>query len=402
MGDWKDSLKHFFENEAKEGSASLLGVEVEHFIVDAEDKTAVPYAGERGVEQVLVRLMERYPDAKRVAGESLLGFSVPDFSITLEPAAQLEISIAPIRSIREIGEIYQSFSETLSAVLSEFGYEARNVGCQPVSKVEQLALIPKKRYEWMDAHFKSFGTGGMEMMRGTASLQVSIDYESEEDFRSKIQAAYFFGPLLKMFCDHSPTFQGEPLYTHLKRTDIWRRVDPLRCGILPGIFSESFGFADYVEFLGKMPPIFLEQGEEMQRTGTQTVAELFAGRPMKEEEIGHILSMAFPDVRLKQYLEIRFADSVELPMVLAYCALIRGLLYSKEGLAFAREQISSMRLTEKDICCSEDALMLDGWRANVYGRSALEWARSMLKLARHSISKEEKGFLDVFEQMLDE
>lgn len=43
--------------------------------------------------------------------------------------------------------------------------------------------------------------------------------------------------------------------------------------------------------------------------------------------------MAFPEVRLKTYLELRMADSVPMNLMLAYCALLKGLLYSEEGVA---------------------------------------------------------------------
>ncbi len=44
---------------------------------------------------------------------------------------------------------------------------------------------------------------------------------------------------------------------------------------------------------------------------------------MTEEEIEHMLSMVFPDVRLKNYIEIRMADSLPKEEAFAYTALIR-------------------------------------------------------------------------------
>ena len=64
----------------------------------------------------------------------------------------------------------------------KYDYMLCAVGYQPASRVEDLTLIPKHRYDWMNEYFRTSGTGGMQMMRGTASTQVSIDYESEEDF----------------------------------------------------------------------------------------------------------------------------------------------------------------------------------------------------------------------------
>ena len=396
MKNWRDSLIEYFRQGIKVDCGARLGVEVEHFIVDPVRQAAVPYSGDRGVRQILTRLMERYPGAGALQDDDFFGFSVPEFTVTLEPAAQIEISIAPSESVSRIGEIYSNFYDQLDSVLAGFGYTAVTAGCQPYTRVADLEMIPKKRYDLMNAWFRTSGTGGMEMMRGTASLQVSIDYASEEDFRTKIRAAYFFSPILKMLCDNAVAFQGRSLETNLKRTDIWRRTDPLRCGLQPEVFSGSCTFADYADFIGRMPPIFLKKEGQAEPAGSRTVAELFEGREMKEEEIVHVLSMAFPDVRLKQFLELRFADSVPLPFVKAYAALIKGLLYSEAGLAFAGERIRDLRISEDTVRQAEDSLMAEGWCAKVYGRPASDLAEEYLQLAERQLPDEEKIFLEPF------
>ena len=206
MKNWRDSLIEYFRQGIKEDCGARLGVEVEHFIVDPVRQAAVPYSGDRGVRQILTRLMERYPGARTLQDDDFFGFSVPEFTVTLEPAAQIEISIAPSESVSRIGEIYSNFYDQLDSVLAGFGYTAVNAGCQPYTRVTELEMIPKKRYDLMNEWFQTSGTEGMEMMRGTASLQVSIDYASEEDFRNKIRAAYFYSPVLKMLCDNSIAF----------------------------------------------------------------------------------------------------------------------------------------------------------------------------------------------------
>ena len=393
-------MVQYFAAGAKNAEQKRLGVEVEHFIVDSSTQEAVAYAGENGIRTVLSQLMAQYPNAVILPEDEFLGFQVPEFSVTLEPAAQLEISIAPASSIRCVEKIYRSFSFGLKEILSGFGYEARTVGCQPVSPVEELTLIPKQRYSWMNHYFRTTGTGGAEMMRGTASMQVSIDYASEEDFRRKLQAAYYYGPVLKLLMDNAPTFQGQPLDTYLKRTDIWRRTDPSRCGILPGVFSKHYGFEDYADFIGHMPPIILKRGKEAELTGFRTVADIFKDRTMDEELLIHVLSMAFPDVRLKQYLEIRFADSVALPFILAYCALIKGLLYSEAGQEYAQEKIRGGMLKEKDIRLAEDDLMSRGWNAGVYGETAEKQAGILLEIARGELPDEERSLLDPLETVI--
>lgn len=396
MKNWKEAFVHYFQAGAKHPPCTMLGVEVEHFILESQTYKAVPYAGNKGVRQVLGQLMKLYPEAQILPDEDFFGFSTPEFTITLEPAAQLEISIAPMQSIGEIGRVYLHFRRNLDRILTAFGYLAVTVGCQPMSRVEDLSLLPKQRYMLMDAYFHHCGTSGIEMMRATASVQVSVDYYCEVDFCRKLQAAYFYGPLLKLLCDNAPSFQGKELTKPLKRTAIWRHVDPARCGILPGVFSPFYSFADYADFLGAMPPIFIKHGSSVVPTGRQTTAQLLKGREPSPAELSHLLSMAFPDVRLKQFLEIRVADSVPLPFVLAYCALLKGLLYSQDGLTYAQTQIKQHKISERTVWEAENALMMHGWTAYIYECPVQEWAKEVLALARQNLPREEHQFLDAF------
>lgn len=395
MESWKQSLILHFEKGTKRDDLQLLGVEIEHFILDCENR-AVPYGGKKGVREILSQLMELYPDAQILPDDDFFGFQTKMFAITIEPAAQLEISIAPLQKLRRIEKVYRAFSRNLDTVLSRFDYKAVRVGCQPESKVSELEIIPKRRYALMNERFGSFGTGGMEMMRGTASLQVSIDYTSETDFRKKLQAAYFFGPIFKLFCDNTPSFQGKPVTTHLKRTDIWRRSDPVRCGILPDVFSDGYGFSDYADYLGNLPPIFIKEAQRLIPTGTLSAAQIYAGRTLSEEDIAHIISMAFPDVRLKQFLELRFADAVPLPFAMAYCALIKGLLYSESGLSFAQRQIREKALAPSSIMQAEDSIMENGWNGVAYGIPVRILAQEMLKEAKRNLPTDEQEYLSPF------
>nr|MCR4590056.1 hypothetical protein [Lachnospiraceae bacterium] len=128
--------------------------------------------------------------------------------------------------------------------------------------------------------------------------------------------------------------------------------------------------------------------------------EIFADRDMDEALREHVLSMVFPDVRLKQYIEIRFADSVPLPFVKAYSALIKGLFYSEAGLGSAAEQIRRGGLKEKDILISEDDIMRRGWNAAIYNTSCAEQAKRVLETACEGLDSEEKKYLAPFEDVI--
>ena len=151
---WRDELNRYFEKGAKKEHNHELGLEIEHFIVKKDTLEAVPYGGEHGIKSVLALLLKCYPEAALTGKEDILGFEVADFTITLEPAAQLEISITKSSSISKIRSVYRSFRQNLDRILEGFGYKALTVGCQSKSRVEDTALIPKERYPQMDRYFK--------------------------------------------------------------------------------------------------------------------------------------------------------------------------------------------------------------------------------------------------------
>lgn len=387
---YEDIFTEYIRSGIKTADTKSLGVEVEHFVLDKKTLKSVPYSGEGGVKEIIQRLMSLYPEAKPITGEDLLGFSTKDFNITLEPAAQIEISIIQSDDIRFIGSVYKDFYMRITEILAPMGLTLYTVGCQPVSHVDDLELIPKGRYRLMDEHFKKTGTGGREMMRGTASAQVSVDYTSEEDFRRKLQAAYFYTPLFKLLTDKVKNFQGVPVNMHLKRTDIWNRTDPTRCGILPDIFKKDYGFKDYARFLCTVPLILVPEAGGERYTGDAKAPEIFNGREIGMSDIEHIFSMPFPDVRVKRYLEIRGADSVPIEGVEAFCALVKGLLYSEKVLDHVQMLIAEKGLDESAIKTTENSLMKDGFEGELYGVPAGEFIKDTLKRCEEGLTEDER------------
>lgn len=396
---WHSALVRYFEEGCKI-EASSIGVELEQFIVDSDTHLAAPYAGENGVRKVTEKLMQFYPENEPIIDEDLLGFLTKDFSITLEPAAQLEISIFPMKTVECLGEVFFDYDKNLKAVLSSMHLQAMPVATQPESKVDDLVMIPKERYRLMDMHFQKIGHAGREMMRGSCSTQVSVDYTSETDFRRKLQAASYFAPVLMLLTDHANRFQGEALNGYLKRSDIWEHTDPIRSSILPNVFSPTYGFEDYAQFLGNMPLIFRITEEGYEYTGSRTVAEIYAEQEPTEEEILHILSMAFPHIRLKHYLEVRVADSMPAPYILGYCALVKGLLYNEEVLDLVANRITAEQITDQTAADTIVALRTDGWKGNIYSRPAKEAAKEALTLAEAVLDEKEKEYLQSLQDVI--
>ena len=296
---------------------------------------------------------------------------------------------------RQIQKIYQSFLKQLYPLLKRRRFRLVTLGYQPVSQVDSLPLIPKKRYEYMDHYFQTAGTRGRNMMRGTAATQVSIDYCCEEDFRRKYRAAYLLMPALKLLTDNTPVFEGRPCDGYLTRTKIWNHVDPARCGTFPGLFREDFGFRSYAEYLWNLPLIFRPDGNEAVYTGSRPTRELWADSLLTPEDVEHILSMTFLDVRLKNYVEIRGADSMPLEYVMAYLALIKGLFFTPHVLEALLERLPH---TEEAIRTAEQELSARGYEGTLYGTPAPEFLWNLLDLAEEHLDGGEALCLLPFRQ----
>lgn len=381
-------LTDHFQKGCKLDCFQKLGLEMEHFLVKKDTKESVSYYGEEGVGAILDQLKPLYPHAQYEEG-ALLGLYNSDYSLSLEPAGQLEVSINPKGEICHIRQIYEHFLRQMQPILDRYGYEMLAMGYQPKSCVSDLKLIPKKRYDYMDEYFKTAGTRGRNMMRGTASAQISVDYFSEVDFVRKMRAAYILMPAVKLLTDFTPMFEGERYPHHMARTMIWRNVDPKRCGIVPGLFSEDFGFESYARYLMNLPLIFVPNQGEPIFTGEKTAAQLWSDRDFTEADVEHVLSMTFLDVRLKHYLEIRGADCMPFMYVMGYLALIKGIFFYEDSLT----QVLAAPADESAILEAEDSLMKDGFGGKIYGMDAADYLDLILRIAKEHLREDERALL---------
>ena len=94
----------------------------------------------------------------------------------------------------------------INPILDKYSYRLTTLGYMPKNKAKEYIAYPEKRYEYMNKYFKSVGTRGINMMRGTASAQVSIDFADEKRLRSKIQKNKHNKPYSFLICDNAPVF----------------------------------------------------------------------------------------------------------------------------------------------------------------------------------------------------
>ncbi len=385
-----DAIVSYFESGITQGPGRL-GIELEHSIV-RDDLTPVSYSEPFGVQWILQQLQPRYPQTTCDPEGDLLGVARPGESVTIAPAAQLELSAGPFSRIADARECFDAFERTLEEVLGPVGERALALGYHPSARAADLELIPKRRYQFMNLYFREKGSFGTCMMRGSASTQVSIDYSSVSDCLRKLRIAFALVPLFSLMCDNAPVFEGAPRTHELVRTEIWQRCDPDRCGLVPDVMEPGFDLRRYAAYVLDTPAILVPCKKEQWCYSKRTFGEVYAERTMTQAEIEHALSMFFTDVRLKTYLEIRPADAMPIPYAMAYAALVKGLFYSPESLDALDRLFADVR--GADVEAAKNALMAQGYRAEVYGRSAAAWADDLVRLARKGLGEDERAYLD--------
>lgn len=389
-----NNLVNYFESGCKKTNSGKIGLELEHFIVYKDTHKAVPYYGDKGVEAILNALIPHFK-SYTYSDNHLLGLSNDEYSITLEPAAQLEVSIVPKTSLVEIQAIYNSFISLIEPILNNLNYCLVNSGYQPASKVDDLPLIPKERYRVMDDFFSISGLMGRNMMRGTASAQVNIDYYSQEDFIKKYKLAYLLTPIIYLITDNVSVFEGKENKISCKRLDIWQNVDKKRCDVPHKTNLDDFKFLDYAEYIYNSLPLFKSDGSIVSYTMTNN--DYYSDIEITNADIEHMLSMVFPDVRLKQFIEIRCADSMPLKYTMSYIALIKGLFYGNNSVDSALLKFEKSSL--EDLKNALNSVKQYGFNSEIFGVKTNTLIKYLFNIAKKNLSIQDIEFLLPLEQM---
>lgn len=405
MSFLEDISKYIRSGEADDEN---LGLEIEHFVINDEGT-------QMGFHEIstLISQVARSIGAEIFYMDSFpVGYYTGEYSITLEPACQFEISINPYSDIDEIRNIYDEFVTLWEPIFEERGYHMETKGNLPLVETGAIApddipLSPKKRYKYMDEYFKRSGKYGKYMMRASASAQVSIDFKSEEDMVRKLNVLQKISPILMILMENkteeNSTLPGVTDKTHLFRIQEWDDLDPERTGFVPHSLDEDFGYDKMAEVIYHTPLVLLTDEGETVNVGRQNAEELVANNIIytdnitderKKKLIEHFISMGFFHFRIKKYIEVRVADSVPIDKALGYVALLKGIVYSEENLHALENELSFIT----DLNQIQDAvekIEVDGLDAVIYeDRTAAEWADYLIDLAGQALTNKDKEYLE--------
>lgn len=275
-------------------------------------------------------------------------------SISLEPGGQFELSGAPLASIHETRAEIDAHIARIHRVGETLGLGFAPLGFHPTARRADFDWMPKGRYAIMRAYMQKVGTRGFDMMLRTCTVQANLDFSSEADMVRKMRVGLALQPLATALFANSPFVEGAPNGLLSNRAHTWLDTDNARAGIPPMVFEDGFGFERYADYMLDIPMYFVYRDDKYIDVSGKSFRDFIAGRlegfesdPATIGDFADHTTTAFPDVRLKRFIETRGADAGNPAMLLAQPALWTGLFYDDAALEAAVALIRD--LTYEDI-----------------------------------------------------
>ncbi len=348
-----DLLSVFAQGE-KPREKWRIGTEHEKFVYRVKDKRAPSYDEPGGIRDLLMGLTE-YGWSPVEEGGNVIALTGPDGTISLEPAGQLELSGAPLENLHESCAESGRHLKQVKAVGDMLGLGFLGLGMWPDKSRADLPIMPKGRYGIMLRHMPRVGNLGLDMMLRTCTIQTNLDYSSEADMVKKFRVGLALQPVATALFANSPFTEGKPNGYKSFRSHIWEDTDPHRTGMLPFVFEDGFGYERWCDYALDVPMYFVfRDGQYIDAAGLSfrdfldgKLSVLPGEKPTIADWTDH-LSTAFPEVRLKSFLEMRGADGGRWGRICALPALWVGLLYDQVALDAAWELAKSWSMEERE------------------------------------------------------
>ncbi len=388
----RQQLVDYIAAGEKPREAWRIGTEHEKFGFRTDDLRPPTFEGERGIKVLLETLASRYGWDVAREGENPVALSRKGASITLEPAGQLELSGAMLETIHQTCCEVNSHLRDVRSVADELGLGFLGMGFQPKWRRDEMPWMPKGRYKIMREYMPKVGSLGLDMMTRTCTVQVNLDFESEADMVKKFRTSLALQPIATALFADSPFTEGKPNGYQSYRSHIWEDTDADRTGMLDFVFDGGFGYERYIDYILDVPMYFsLQNGQYLDLAGQDfkkfMAGELPAlpGTHATMTDFADHLTTAFPEVRLKQYLEMRGADGGPWNRLCALPALWVGLLYDDEALDAAWNLVKDFTRTERHAL--RDGVPKQALKLPFRHGSVRDLARETLKIAAHGLKR---------------
>jgi len=352
----KNNLIEYFFDGIKPKDKLKIGVEHEKFVLNKDTFKPLKYEGEGGILDIFKSLID-LGWSSVIEGETdkIIALKKGSEFITLEPGGQLELSGAQLTNIHETCAESTNHLNEIKSLSDKFNFILLGIGVEPKLTLEDFPWMPKDRYSIMRKYMPKVGELGHHMMQRSCTSQINFDYSSEKDMIKKFRILLNFESIGTAVFANSPFDQGKPSKYKSLRSHFWHHTDNDRTGITPFVFSNDFNFESYSNYALNVPMYFIKRDNKyIDMTGlsfkdfmnnkSNNAGEKF--EPSINDWSDHI-STLFPQVRLKQYLEVRSIDACSWKVICAPPAFWTGILYDDDSNNEAYELIQDWTNEER-------------------------------------------------------
>lgn len=391
-----------------------LGTEHEKFGFELDSLRPMTYEGEKGIRRMLEGFAA-FGWQPIMEHDHPIGMKKSGCSITLEPGGQLELSGAPLSNVHQTCNEVHTHLKEVKMIADRLGVGFVGLGFQPKWRRQDIPWMPKGRYVIMRNYMPKVGTLGHDMMLRTCTVQVNLDFSSEADMIKKFRTSLALQPIATALFANSPFVEGKPSGYLSYRAHVWTDTDPNRSGMLPFVFESGMSYERYVDYMLDVPMYFVRRnGEYLDASGLSfrdfmdgKLSILPGERPSMTDWEDHTTT-AFPEVRLKQFLEMRGADGGPWHRLCALPALWVGLLYDDAALEAAWDIARDWTAQQREQLRLD--VMRHGLNATIGNKRVQDLARDVLEIASEGLSNrqqlsssgdDESGFLTPLKEIVE-
>ena len=388
----KRPLVEYVAKGCKPPSVWRIGTEHEKFAYRLKDFSPLPYDGPDGIRALLEGMTEFGWKPAMENGHVIALTGVNNGAISLEPAGQVELSGAPVETIHQTCDEVNGHLQQVKAIARKLNIGFLGLGYRPTGKLRDVPWMPKGRYKIMRDYMPKKGTRGLDMMLSTCTVQVNLDFDSEATMVKMFRIGLALQPVATALFANSPFKEGKPTGFLSYRSYVWMDTDNERCGMLPFVFDSGFGFERYVDYMLDVPMYFVYRDGKYIDVAGQSFRDFMAGKlpglPGERPTIGdweNHLTTAFPEVRMKRFLEMRGADGGPWARLCALPALWVGLLYDSEARDAAWDLVHDWTAEERQRL--RDEVPRTALKTRFRNRTVREIALDVLEIAHAGLCR---------------
>lgn len=329
----KSDILRIFTSGIK--SECKIGMEIERLPINKKNFYAAGY--DEGICDSLRQFAKEENWDYITDDYNIIGLKQNHDTITLEPGCQIEMSVEPQKNIFDLQKKINILTQSLENILGKYDIQLLQYGVSPLSTHQNINILPKRRYKIMAKYL--WGILSDVMMRETAGIQCCVDFKSEEDAARKFKLANKLTPFMTAMFANSPIRGGVETGYKSFRALSWLNTDNDRCGFALNL-DEDFSFEKYIDAVLSSPIIFLNKNDNCINVDGKINFEDYINSGYLDfnadiEDFKLHSNLYFPEVRLRNFIEIRNHDCTSMPY--SVLAIYKGLLYSDSAMCELEE-----------------------------------------------------------------